>query len=64
MPTPGRGYWDQVEPTDVRLDPGYLGRVDFYRAWDRLAHQLWTVLPHQLDRARKWRNRYDDAVKV
>lgn len=37
--------------------------ADLFKAWDRLATMLFVGTPRKLDRMRKWRNAYMDAVK-
>jgi len=57
-------YFQRIDPVLMRPEEGGgpPPALDFYRAWDRLARQLWTVLPRQLDRAKGFRNLYDNAV--
>lgn len=64
---PDNPLWARLEKLDPvlvsfpeRLKPP---EYDLYRAIDRLAGTLFTTFPRQLDRARRYRNLYDDAVK-
>ena len=61
-----KDYWQRIDPVLKRPEEGGgpVAELDFHRAWDRLARQLWTVLPRQLDRAKGFRNLYDNAVKL
>lgn len=59
-----KDYWQRIDPVLMRPEEG-AGPTpprDFYRALDRLLVKLWTVLPRQLDRAKGFRNLYDNAV--
>jgi len=37
--------------------------ADLFRGWDRLVTALFQTYPRKLDEARKWRNRFLDAVR-
>jgi hypothetical protein len=65
VPTPIRDYFDRTNPIvyDTSHDVPKPEARDIYRAWDRLARQLYVTLPNQLDRARSFRNRYIRAVR-
>lgn len=65
MSNPLDDYFRRVNPTLKRPEEGAarFPSANLHKAWDRLAHQIGEVGPRALDRARTFRNRFDDAVR-
>ncbi len=65
MADPITDYFAQqvpLQPAEGRSPGGGYSIVTIKAAWNKLARELFYTLPNQLDRARVWRNKFDNAV--